>query len=136
MKRKTNKQKFKEVFNILTENLLDYDKTELVEVIWEDANTMSGTASYTDIKERGLLTARTIGYLVYETDKWIAISGFFFPDETRDLNDPNQNTAFRDTHIIPKNCIKVVKVLNVDWERTKKFQEDNKWFGEKQNDNL
>jgi hypothetical protein len=128
---KTNKQKFKEVFNTLTEDLLDYDRTELVEVIWEDARTLVGTSDYIGIKENGLLTARTIGYLVYEDETRIAVSGFLFPDESRSLNDPLQDTAFRDTHMIPKVCIKVVKILNTDWERTKKFKEDNKWLGGK-----
>lgn len=129
-KKKINKE-VKEAVNILTEGLLDYDRTELVEVVWEDARTLSGTSDYIGIKENGLLTARTIGYLIYEDEKRIAICGFLFPDEHHSLNDPIQTTAFRDVHMIPKNCIKVVKVLMIDWERTKKFKDNNKeWLFE------
>jgi len=129
-KKKINKE-VKEAVNILTEGLLDYDRTELVEVVWEDARTLSGTSDYIGIKENGLLTARTIGYLIYEDEKRIAICGFLFPDEHHSLNDPIQTTAFRDVHMIPKNCIKFVKVLMIDWERTKKFRDNNKeWLFE------
>ena len=118
-----------EGINILTEGLLDYDKVELVEVIWEDARTLSGTSDYIGIKENGLSVARTIGYLVYEDEKRIAICGFIFPDEHHSFNDPIQTTAFRDTHMIPKNCIKVIKVLRIDWEGTRKFKDNNKnWY--------
>jgi len=127
MKKKNKIDKeVKEAMSILTEDLLDYDRTELVEVIWEDARTLSGTFDYVGIKENGLLTARTIGYLVYEDEKRIAVCGFLFPDEHHSLNDPIQTTDFIDVHIIPKNCIKVVKVLTTDWERTKKFRDNNK----------
>jgi len=126
-------KEFKEVINILTEDLLEHDRAELVEVVWEDARTLSGTSDYIGIKENGLVSARTIGYLVYEDEKRISICGFLFPDEHHSLQDPIQTTAFRDVHIIPKNCIKVVKILNIDWERTKKFRDDNKdWLNSKE----
>ena len=134
MKKKESKE-IEKAINILNEDLLDYDRVELVEVIWEDARTLTGTSDYIGIKENGLLTSRTIGYLVYEDEKRIAVCGFLFPDEHHSLKDPIQNTAFRDVHMIPKNCIKLVKVLTIDWERTRKFREDNKEWVNKQ-DNL
>jgi len=110
----------------LNEDLLDSDRTELVEVVWEDARTLSGTSDYIGIKENGLLPARTIGYLIYEDNKRIAICGFLFPDEHHSLQDPIQTTAFRDVHMIPKSCIKVIKILTIDWKRTSKFRDNNK----------
>lgn len=124
-KSKLNKE-IRDAMSILNEDLLDYDRTELVEVIWEDARTLNGTSDYIGIKENGLLTARTIGYLIHEDKKRIAVCGFLFPDEHHSLQDPIQTTAFRDVHMIPKNCIKVVKVLTTDWDRTKKFRDNNK----------
>lgn len=131
MKKKSNKGKFKESYNeIMSDWTNDYDKTDLVEVVWEDARTLSGTSDYTGIKENGLLMARTVGYLVYEDEKRVAICGFLFPDENHSLQDPLQDTAFRDVHMIPKGWIKHVAVLKTDWEETKKFREKNKdWFG-------
>lgn len=126
MKNKKRQEELAEIKNMINEYLLNSDKTELVEVIWEDARTLSGTSDYTGIKENGLLQARTIGYLVYEDDKRITICGFLFPDEDRDLCNPLQITAFRDVHMIPKSCIKVIKVLKIDWEKTKKFRDNNR----------
>ena len=120
----------KEVSEIMSDWVENHDKIELLEVIWEDARTLSGTSGYQEIKENGLLTARTIGYLVYEDEKRIAICGFLFPDENCSLGDPKQNTAFREVHNIPKGWIKVVKVLNTDWTETNKFKDSHKdWFG-------
>ena len=127
-----NKKLKKEILEIMSDWNESYNKTELVEVIWEDARTLSGTSGYQEIKDNGLLFARTIGYLVYEDDKRIAICGFLFPDEHLDLCDPQQNTAFRDVHMIPKRWIKVVKVLKIDWEETKKFRELHKDYFEEQ----
>lgn len=120
-----NEDLIKEALHDWTENIMD-TSTELVEVVWEDARTLSGTSDFKDIQENGLLTARTIGYLVYEDEKRIAVCGFLFPDEKTSLQDPEQRTAFRDVHTIPKSWIKVVKILTTDWERTKKFRENNK----------
>jgi len=130
MKRKTNKQKFKEQYR---EIMQDWDGTEetpqILKVVWEDARTLLGTSDYIGIKENGLLTANTIGYLVHEDDKRIAICGFLFPDEHHSMFDPINNTAFRDVHIIPKGWIKNVLVLKTDWETSKKFRQSNKdWF--------
>ena len=124
-KEKVNRE-VKEIMSILNEGLLDYDRTEIVEVVWQDARTLSGTSSYQEVKQNGLVTARTIGYLIHENEDSIAICGFLFPDESHSLQDLAQNTAFRDVHFIPKGWIKAVKVLKVDWEETKKFRENHK----------
>jgi len=126
MKNKQTEQKISEIMSDWADN---YDKTDLIKVVWEDARTLQGTSDYIGIKENGLLEAKTIGYLVYEDDKRIAICGFLFPDQNHSLQDPIQNTAFRDVHMIPKGWIKHVAVLKIDWEETKKFREKNKdWF--------
>ncbi len=126
MKKLTKEQK--EIQKIMSE----WDGTEqtpqIVKVVWRDANTMTGTASYTDIKERGLLQAISIGYLVDENDERIAICGFMFPDPNTSVLDPATITAFRDVHMIPKKWIEAVLVLKTDWEESKNFREDNKWL--------
>ena len=131
--KKSNKGKFKEEYDkIMSDYVENFDKTEIIKVVWEDARTLSGTSDYIGIRENGLLTANTIGYLVYEDEKRIAVCGFLFPDENHLLNDPIQNTAFRDVHIIPKGWIKHVAVLKIDWEETEKFRESNEdWFATK-----
>ena len=118
-----------EMKKIMLEWVENYDKIELLEVIWQDARTLSGTSDYIGIKENGLLTAKTIGYLIYEDKNRIAICGFLFPDENHSLIDPLQNTAFRDVHMIPKGWIKHVSVLRTDWKETREFRDKNKdWF--------
>ena len=112
------------ILSILTDGLID--NTELVEVVWEDARTLGGTSDFFCIKENGLIEARTIGYLVYEDEKRVAFCGFLFPDEHHSLQEPTQTTAFREVTMIPKSCIKVVKVLTIDWEKTKKFNSEFK----------
>jgi hypothetical protein len=126
VKKKLNKQIEKEIQEIMFDWSENYDRTGIVEVVWEDARTLSGTTDYIGIKENGLLQARTIGYLIYEDEKRIAVCGFLFPDIHHSLQDPVQNTAFRDVHIIPKGWIKHVAILKTDWEKTKKFRESNK----------
>jgi len=119
----------RQIDEILYEEFSHCDKVELLRVVWEDARTLSGTSDYTGIKENGLLTANTIGYLVYEDENRIAICGFLFPDKHHNLDDPIQITAFRDVHIIPKGGIKQVIVLKNDYEESKKFREQHKnWF--------
>jgi len=126
MKENKDTKKIKEIMSDYIEN---YDKTELVEVVWEDARTLQGTSDYVGIKQNGLLTARTIGYLIWEDKKRIAICGFLFPDGDHSLQDPMQDTVFKDVHMIPKGWIKHVAVLKTDWEDTKKFREEHKgWF--------
>ena len=128
-KTKINKKVQQEIQEIMFDYSENYDKTELIEVVWEDARTLSGTSDYLTIKENGLLTARTVGYLVYEDKRRIAVCGFLFPDIHHSLQDPIQNTTFREVCIIPKGWIKHVAILKTDWEETKKFKERNKdWF--------
>ena len=130
-KQKSFSKERQEINNIMNDWLEEYDKTYLVEVVWEDARTLTGSSDYQEIIKNRLLQARTIGYLINEDDDSIAIYGFLFPDMKHSLNDPEQYTVFRETHIIPKGWIKIVKVLNVDWEETKKFRERHKdWFKE------
>lgn len=131
------KKKDKELKEI-QEIMADYDPTEetsqIVKVIWRDANTMSGTSSYTDIKERGLLQAITVGYLVDENKDRIAICGFMFPDPHTSIFDPTTITAFRDVHMIPKKWIEHILVLKIDFEETKKLtllKDDTAKGGEK-----
>ena len=131
---KENKD-IKKIKEIMSDYLENYDKTELVEVVWEDARTLQGTSDYVGIKQNGLLTARTIGYLIWEDDKRIAICGFLFPDEEHSLQDPMQDTVFKDVHMIPKKCIKHVAVLKTDWEETRKFRKEHKdWFANVEED--
>lgn len=123
-----SEENIKQVISDWTEEML-YERTEILRVVWEDARTLSGTSDYLGIKENGLLRAETIGYFVYEDETRIAICGFLFPDENHSLEDPIQNTAFRDVHMIPKGWIKHVDILNRNWEETKKFKDKNKdWF--------
>ncbi len=125
---KEDKEKSKEMLHTLLEFPID-EPIKIVRVIWEDANTMTGTSDYEDIKERGLLTANTIGYLVYEDDKCIAICGFIFPDRYDEMLGENKMTVFRDVHIIPKGWIKNVIILKNDYEESKKFKKENEqWF--------
>ena len=112
MKNKTEKKELEEINEIMNEHLLTSDAPELVKVVWIDARTLSGTTDYIGIKENGLLTANTIGYLVYEDDDRIAVCGFLFPDEHHSIIDPITNTAFRDVHTIPKSCIKHIAALH------------------------
>ena len=112
----------------LDESLID-TTSQIIRVVWEDANTLIGSSDYSTIKGLGLAKAETIGRLIYEDEKRIAICGFLFPDENHSLQDPIQDTIFRDVHVIPKVAIKHVAVLKTDWEDTKKFRENNKdWF--------
>lgn len=125
---KEDKETSKELLHTLLEFPID-EPIKLIRVIWEDATTINGTSSYVDIIERGLLTGNTIGYLVYEDEKSIAICGFLFPDRFGEMLGENSRTAFRDVHIIPKNCITNVIVLKNDYDESRKFREDNKeWF--------
>jgi len=121
---KEDKERSKEILHTLLEFPID-EPIKIVKVIWEDANTMTGTSGYEDIKERGLLIAHTIGYLVYEDDKSIAICGFVFPDRYGEMIGENKMTAFRDVHIIPKVLIKNVIILKNDYEESRKFKEEN-----------
>jgi len=126
---KTNKDKFKEEYHkIMDDYLENYDKIDLVKVVWKDANTISGSASYQDIKERGLLRAETIGYLVYEDEESIAICGFFFPDRNLSIVDPQSITTFRDVHVIPKSWIQSIVSLKIDFEESKKLKERYLWL--------
>ena len=121
-----DKKESQEALRILMEYPID-EPINIVRVIWEDANTMPGTSSYTNIKERGLLTANTIGYLVYEDEKSIAICGFVFPDSHGEMLNEYGMTVFKDVHIIPKNCVKQIIVLKNDYDESRKFKEENEW---------
>lgn len=127
-KEEKSESEVRQILSNWTEDLLN-ERTEILRVVWEDARTLSGTSDYYGLKENGLITAETIGYLVYEDEKRIAICGFLFPDENHSLQDPIQNTAFRDVHMIPKGWIKHIALLKTDWEETKSFKQKNRdWF--------
>ena len=131
MKQKSNKVKFNEVYK---EIMSDWDYNphiEIVKVIWNDAHTNQETSSYRDISEDGLIKAETIGYLMDEKDDHIAVCGFLFPDERHDLLDPNNRTAFRNVHIIPKSQIKTVLILKTDYEESGKHRDSKRWMVKK-----
>ena len=123
------KQKLNKINEEISEYLLESNTPKIIKVIWDDATTISGTSAYEDIIRRELVTANTIGYLVYENEKSIAICGFVFPDRDGEMIRKNSMTAFNEVHIIPKRWIKNVIVLKNDYEESKKFRNENKdWF--------
>ena len=101
----------------------DYGATpDIVKIVWMDAHTCLGTQSYKEIRENKLAQAMTIGYLMDEKEEHIAICSFLFPDQSKDLLEPDNLTAFRDVHIIPKSQIKTILVLKTDWEASKSYK--------------
>lgn len=78
----------------------------IVKVEWEDAHTCNRTLGIDDIKKELPIKAITIGYLINENEKEIAICGFMFLADERDDED-----GFRDTHLIPKSLIKKITKL-------------------------
>ncbi len=121
MKNKKQIEEERALQDIISDWIENSEKIDLVKVIWYDANTMSGTSGFQEIVNRGLLRAETIGYLIHEDKESIAICGFLFPDREKSIIDPSSFTAFRDTHIIPKNWIKAIISLKPDYERSKEL---------------
>mgnify|MGYP001560342293 CR=1 FL=1 len=101
---------------------------DILKVSWVDACSDRGDLSYKEVKERNLAHALTIGYLVNEKEDSITLCGFLFPDQNCDMLDtnPSNQTCFKEIHIIPKFQIKAIMVLETNWEKTKKYQNDKK----------
>ena len=89
---------------------------KLVKVCWNDANTNRDNLWLRDVFKQGLIKAETIGYLLYETDDWIAVCGSWFWDGETDILDENGESVFKDVHIIPKSQINTILVLKTDFE--------------------
>jgi hypothetical protein len=120
------KMKNKDIQKDIKKIMQDWDWSnapDVVKVVWEDAHTNKNTLSYKDIKEERLIQAITIGFLMDEKEEHIVVCGFLFPDPNKDLLEPDNQTAFRDVHIIPKSQIKSILVLETDWEESKKYRE-------------
>ena len=128
MKKRLNKQEQEAINEFLT---YEKDYIDIIKVNWIDARTLSGTSSLQDIKDNGLLNAVTIGYLIHETEEYLAIASFLFLDEHHNMDDPITTTAFRDVHYIPKKLIKSILVLKIDFEKSKKYRKVEKQVGGK-----
>lgn len=121
MAKKTNKQKFKEVFNDMLDEDFINPKVKLVKVCWQDAHTNHHTLGMEEVIKQKLLPAETIGYLLHEDDEVVVVCGFWFWDEETDILDERGSSAFREVHTIPKSQIRTILVLKIDFEATKEL---------------
>jgi len=129
MKKKSNKNLVKKAIHELMDIENYNPHIKIVKVCWKDANTNSSELWLRDIPKQKLLPVETIGYLLYEDEKVLIVSGMAFWDETTDFLDEKGTSVFKNVHTIPKSQVDMVLVLKIDFEATKKLK------GEQEDDN-